>query len=49
MTSADNFDQVIATACCALSQGPLLVDEGTQTFESVGALSTGYRFSPRPR
>lgn len=46
--SADNFDQVIATACCALSQGPLLVDEGTQSFESVAlsALATDFHLDP---
>ena len=39
---ADNYDEVIATATCALAQGPLLVDEGTQTFEhvSLSALAT---------
>ncbi len=33
--SSDTFDQVLGTAVCALAQGPLIVDEGTQTFEHV--------------
>lgn len=39
---ADKYDEVIATATCALAQGPLIVDEGTQTFEhiSLAALAT---------
>lgn len=42
--SQDTFDKVIHTASCALAQGPLLVDEGTQTFEhvSLSALATEY-------
>lgn len=42
--SQDTFDQVIENACCVLAQGPLIVDEGTQTFEHVAlsALATDF-------
>lgn len=42
--SQDTFDKVIHTASCALAQGPLLVDEGTQTFEhvSLSALASSF-------
>ncbi|KGF16957.1 hypothetical protein ACLB3A_01910 [Corynebacterium freneyi] len=33
--SRPDFDEVVATATCHLAQSPLLVDEGTQTFEHV--------------
>ena len=33
--SSETFDTVTATATCNLAQAPLLVDEGTQTFEHV--------------
>lgn len=42
--SSDNFDKVIEVATCLLSQGPMIVDAGTQTFEHVAlsALATDF-------
>ncbi|MEJ5919676.1 MULTISPECIES: hypothetical protein [unclassified Corynebacterium] len=33
--ASEKFDQVLHSVTCALAQSPLLVDEGTQTFEHV--------------
>lgn len=46
--SAPDFDEVVATATCNLAQGPLLVDEGTQTFEHVNLAALGVEVSIDP-